>query len=165
MARLRPLLALLALLLAPLAWASVAPDFTLRDVNSKSYALADLRAKNKVVLVNFWATWCGPCQVEMPHLQAMYAELASKGLAVVGISIDDARSSSMVKPLVSSKKLTYPVLLDTQSSVVALYNPAKTLPYNALIGSDGSLLYSHAGYNPGDEVTLKSKVLEALGTP
>ncbi len=165
MSLLRSFAALLVLVIAPLAWAAVAPDFTLRDINSKSVSLSELRKNNKIVLVNFWATWCNPCQVEMPHLQALHAELGSQGLAVVGIATDDARSSSMVKPLVYSKKLSYPVLLDTQSSVVSLYNPNKVLPFTVLINSAGEMVYSHSGYNAGDEVELRTKVLAALGTP
>ena len=143
------------------AWAlgEVAPDFTLRDMDNKSVSLSSL--KGNVVLINFWATWCGPCQVEMPHLQKMYTELGPKGFTVLSVSADDARTASLVKPLIKKNGYTFPVLLDKETTVVAQYNPAKTLPYSVLLDRDGKIAQVHQGYNPGDEVGLK-KEIEAL---
>jgi peroxiredoxin len=138
-----------------------APDFSLRDINNATQTLSQY--KGKVVLVNFWATWCGPCQVEMPHLEAMWKELGPKGLVVLGISADSARDASKVKPLAMSKGLTYPVLLDPQTTAVSLYNPTKTLPFNVIVDRSGMIAEVHAGYNPGDEVGLKAKIVELLG--
>lgn len=155
------LLPLLALLLAPvgLAYAGAASDFSLRDVNGQSYTLSQY--KGKVVLLNFWATWCGPCQVEMPHLQEIYTALSAKGFVVLGISTDDAKLDAQVKPIVKSKGLTYPVLRDPQTTVVSTYNPAKTLPYNVLIDKSGNIVKTYSGYNSGDEKTLQADI-EAL---
>ena len=156
----RSLLLLLALTVG-LAFADGKPasDFSLRDINGATQTLSQY--KGKVVLVNFWATWCGPCMVEMPHLEAMYKELGPKGLVVLGISADAARDASKVKPLVMSKGLTYPVLLDPNTTVVAQYNPTKTMPFNVLVDRAGNISEVHAGYNPGDETSLRAKV-EAL---
>jgi peroxiredoxin len=143
------------------AWAlgEVAPDFTLRDMDNQSVSLSSF--KGKVVLINFWATWCAPCQVEMPHLQKMYTELAGKGFAVLSVSADDARTASLVKPLIKKNGYTFPVLLDKETTVVAQYNPSKTLPYSVLLDRQGKIAQVHQGYNPGDEVALK-KEIEAL---
>lgn len=151
-------LPLVALLLTPigLAQAGAAADFTLRDVNGSSVTLSQY--KGKVVLLNFWATWCGPCMVEMPHLQTMYTELGAKGLVVLGISTDDAKFDAQVKPLAKSKGLTYTILRDPTTTVVTQYNPAKTLPYNVLIDRKGQVAKTHSGYNPGDEVTLRAEI-------
>ncbi|MFZ5482129.1 MAG: TlpA family protein disulfide reductase [Myxococcota bacterium] len=146
-----------------LAGGKPAPDFQLRDVNNVQRSLAE--HKGKVVLVNFWATWCQPCMVEMPHLEAMYKELGPRGFVVIGISADAARDASKVKPLVVQKGLTYPVLLDPQTTVVSVYNPAKTMPFNVLVDRAGTIVSQHAGYNPGDEVKLKEEVLKLLGSP
>jgi peroxiredoxin len=161
-----PILALAALLLATAVASAggAAPEFSLRDLAGVSHTLAESRGK--VVLVNFWATWCGPCQVEMPHLQKMHTDLAAKGLVVLGISTDDAKTGSMVKQIVKAKGLTYSVLLDPQTQAVAAYNPSKTLPFTALVDRQGNLAQVFSGYNPGDEVAVRARV-EALlaGSP
>ena len=142
------------------AFAGSAADFSLRDINGQSFTLS--QQKGKVVLLNFWATWCGPCQVEMPHLQAMHTELGGQGLVIYGISTDDAKLDAAVKPLVKSKGLTYTMLRDPQTTVVAQFNPAKTLPYNVLIDKSGAIAKVHSGYNPGDEVALRAEIIELL---
>ena len=169
---LRPLLrscamaALLALALAgggparaQQATGNLAPDFSLRDLDNNAVSLADY--KGSVVLMNFWATWCGPCMLEMPHLQAMYDDLKDQGFVVLSVSTDDARDASKVKPLVRAKKLTFPVVLDKDTAVVSQYNPAKTLPYTVLIDRTGRVAKVHQGYNPGDETAMRAEV-EAL---
>lgn len=154
------LVASVACVLAGSAWGGeAAPDFSLRDINGKEVSLSS--HKGKVVLVNFWATWCGPCKLEMPHLDKMDRELESKGFEVLSISTDDARASSKVKPLVKRGGYGFTVLLDKDTTVVAQYNPAKTLPYNVLIDRGGNIHKVYQGYNPGDEVELRHDV-EAL---
>jgi peroxiredoxin len=138
-----------------------APSFSLRDINGKQVSLEDY--KGQVVLVNFWATWCGPCQVEMPHLQKMYVDLQDKGFVVLSISADNARDASKVKPLIKRNRYTFPVLLDKDSSVLNQYNPESVLPYNVLIGQDGNIVWQKASYAPGEEVELREIVEKALG--
>ena len=138
-----------------------APTFKLRDINNKEVSLEDYQGK--VVLVNFWATWCGPCQAEMPHLQKMYVDLEDQGFVVLSISADNARDASKVKPLVKRNRYTFPVLLDKDSTVLNQYNPESVLPYNVLIGRDGNIIWQKASYAPGEEVELRAKVVEALG--
>jgi peroxiredoxin len=141
----------------------MAPDFSLRDLQNQSQTLSQHRGK--VVLVNFWATWCQPCMVEMPHLEAMWKEFGPKGLVVLGISADAARDAGKVKPLITTKGVTYPVLLDPQTTVVSMYNPSKTMPFNVLVGRDGSIASVHSGYNPGDEVSLRKEIEALLAQP
>jgi peroxiredoxin len=150
-------------LVSTTAWAASAADFNLRSLDGKSESLS--AHKGKVVLVNFWATWCGPCQVEMPHLEALHKELGAKGLVVLGVSADSARDQSKIKPLVVSKGLTYPVLLDPSTTLVAQYNPSKTLPTNVLIDRQGNIAQVFSGYNPGDEVKLKAAIEALLAKP
>lgn len=137
-----------------------AVDFSLRNLDGQQVSLSSYRGK--VVLVNFWATWCGPCQVEMPHLQKIYTELSPQGLVILGISADDPKLDAAVKPLVKSKGLTYPILRDPDTRVVSQFNPSKTLPFNVLVGKDGKIAAVHAGYNPGDEVALRAELLGLL---
>ena len=139
----------------------LAPDFTLRDLSKKKVTLSDLRGK--VVLINFWATWCQPCQAEMPHLQAIYDEFKDQGFEILSISIDEARDASKVKPLIRRGKYTFPVLLDKKTQVIPLYNPEQTLPYNALVDKEGKLVWTKLSYAPGEEKLLREKVMEQLG--
>jgi len=138
-----------------------APDFTLRDIYNKEVSLSDY--KGKVVLVNFWATWCGPCKVEMPHLDKMDAEFEARGFEVLSISTDDARAASMVKPFIKKNGYQFTVLLDKTTSVVSKYNPGKTLPYTAILDREGRIAHVHMGYNAGDEEKMRDEIVALLG--
>jgi peroxiredoxin len=131
-------------------------DFTLRDVDGQQVKLSSY--KDKVVLLSFWATWCGPCKVEMKHLDAMQRELRDQGFEVLSISSDDARTASQAKRYVKQKGFDFTVLLDTDATVTGTYNPNKTLPYGVLIGRNHSIVKVYSGYNPGDEVRLRADV-------
>lgn len=119
-----------------------APDFTLQDANGASVKLSDYRGK--VVLLNFWATWCGPCGVEIPWFVEFEQEYKSKGLEVVGVSMDE-EGWSAVKPYVAEHKLNYRVLLGTDS-VSQLYGGVESLPTTFIIDRDGKFAFSpHIG--------------------
>ena len=87
-------------------------DFTLSDITGRSWTFHGL--KGKVVLVNFWATWCPPCRKEMPDLEALYKEFSAKGLVILAISDEDA---AKVNPFIAEKKYSYPILLDPGGKV------------------------------------------------
>lgn len=140
---------------------NAASDFTLRDIDNQEVHLADL--KGKVVVLSFWATWCGPCKEEMPHLQRMYTKYKDQGFVVISISSDDARTSSKVKPYIRAKGFDFPVLLDKDSKVTGVYNPAKTMPWTVLIDRNFEVANVHSGYNPGDEEELEKMVTALLG--
>lgn len=157
----------LGLALAPTAQAdAVAPAFSGQNLNPKAtdyqgeVSLESLQGK--VVLLNFWATWCGPCKLEMPHIQSIYDDNKDKGFVVVSVSIDDARDKSQIKPTIMSKKLTFPVIHDQDTSIVSQYNPTKTLPYTVIIDAEGRISQVHQGYTPGDETALRTEVEELL---
>lgn len=166
MRRLVPALLLLALTVFSLPSADGAegggraPDFTLRDIENKEVRLSAY--EGKIVMLSFWATWCGPCLVEMPHLQRIYDTYKDQGFVLLAISADDAKSASRVKPLVMAKGFTFPVLLDSQTRVVTQYNPSKTLPYSELLDAQLNVIWRHQGYTPGDEKEAEARVKEAV---
>tara|TARA_A100001515_G_scaffold132335_1_gene120703 strand:+ start:59 stop:571 length:513 start_codon:yes stop_codon:yes gene_type:complete len=137
-----------------------APDFTLRDTKGKKVSLADY--KGRVVLINFWATWCAPCIYEIPHLEKIYKEMKGEGVVVLGINLDEPRNISGIKPLAKKLGITYPVLLDSNKSVASLYNPDIVLPFNVIISPKGEVYAYFAGYYPGMENEVKKAIEEAI---
>ena len=154
---------LLLLLAAPASAADKAPGFTLRDLDNRSVSLSQYAGK--VVLISFWATWCTPCQAEMPHLQRLHDQYGPQGFTVLSVNTDDARSLSQVKPIVKARQLSFPVLLDKDTTVVGLFNPAKTLPFSVIIDREGAIARVFTGYTPGDEVQVEQAVKALLGPP
>jgi peroxiredoxin len=119
-----------------------APDFTLTDSNGAKVKLADYRGK--VVLLNFWATWCGPCQVEIPWFQEFQQQYKSKGFEVLGVSMDDDGWSA-VKPYIAAHKLNYRILLG-DDSVAQLYGGLEALPTTFMIDREGKFAFApHVG--------------------
>ncbi len=154
----------LSLLLASPGHAErAAASFTLKDVNGKKFDLKPSLGKD-VVVVNFFATWCAPCMAELPSLQALHEKYEKDGVKVVVISIDDAKESAKVKPLVREQNLTFPVLLDTQTKVVTLYNPKKIVPFTVVIDKSGNVVSEHFGFKSGDEARLEEQVKGLLGS-
>ncbi len=162
--RVFPLLVALSLSLSLPAQAldQTAPDFSLRSLDGKVLRLSELTGEGRVVLINFWATWCGPCQVEMPHIQRMYDTYKDRGLTVLSVSVDDARSASQVKPLVRRGGYSFPVMVDTDGKVATLYNPNLTVPYTVIVDRAGEVAYVHTGYQPGDEAEIEAELAKLL---
>ena len=109
-------------------------DFTLSDLEGKPWHLRDL--KGKVVLVNFWATWCPPCRKEMPDLQALYEKYKDQGLVVLSISDEDA---AKVNPFIAERKITYPVLLDPGRKVNTAF-VVEGIPKSFVYDREGKLM-------------------------
>jgi len=137
------------------------PDFELDTLDGDSVRLSDHLGK-KVVLIDFWATFCDPCLTAMPHLEELYQKYKSEGFIVLGVSIDGPDSVAQVKTEVSKLGVSFPILLDQESRVVALYNPKTSAPYSVLIGRDGTVLQKKEGYTTGDASSLEKDVAKAL---
>ena len=109
-------------------------DFTLTDLQGKTWTLSALRGK--VVLVNFWATWCPPCRKEMPDLEALYNRFKDQGLVILAISDEEAEK---VQPFISERKITYPVMLDPGRKVNELFQ-VEGIPKSFVYNRDGKLV-------------------------
>jgi cytochrome c biogenesis protein CcmG/thiol:disulfide interchange protein DsbE len=119
----------------------LAPDFTLKDANGRTVTLSEY--KGKVVLLNFWATWCGPCKIEIPWFMDFEQQYKDRGFAVLGVSMDE-EGWEAVKPYVEEKRINYRVALGNDS-VGDLYGGIESLPTTFVIDRDGRVAAAHKG--------------------
>ncbi|MCL4493144.1 MAG: TlpA family protein disulfide reductase [Nitrospirae bacterium] len=132
-----------------------APEFSLEDISGKKVHLSDFR--EKVVLVNFWASWCPPCKMEIPGFQKIYETYKDKGFTVIGIATDDVPPSFM-----KSMGMTYPVVL-ADDKVISDYGNISGIPASFLVGRDGRIIkkimgmYFEGGLKKDVENALKSR--------
>jgi peroxiredoxin len=126
-------------------------DFTLTDLSGKNWTLKDLRGK--VVLLNFWATWCPPCRKEMPDLEALYRRFEPQGLVILGVSDED---TDKVKPFIEQQEITYPVLLDPGRKVNELFQ---------IQGIPKTFVYDREGKIVAQSIDMRTQkqFLEMLG--
>jgi cytochrome c biogenesis protein CcmG/thiol:disulfide interchange protein DsbE len=132
-----------------------APDFTLNDANGKSVQLSGL--KGKVVILNFWATWCGPCKTEIPWFIEFEKSYAPRGFTVLGVSMDEDGWKA-INPYVAEAKINYPVVLGNEA-VDQLYGGFDALPTTLVIGRDGKVAFLHAGLIGRDEYEKEIRAL------
>jgi thiol-disulfide isomerase/thioredoxin len=142
------------MLLGGAGWARAgkAPDFSLQDLKGKALKLADL--KGKIVILDFWATWCGPCRMEIPDLNAIYKEYKNKGVTVVGIALDEGGKSDIVKGMKKYKlTITYPVLIGeggfNNKTFAACAEAAgiqiQGIPTTFLLDKEGNIVSNYVG--------------------
>jgi len=150
------LFALLALSLSAENLRKPAPGFALPDSKGASIKLSDY--KGKVVLLDFWATWCGGCKVEIPWFMEFADRYKDKGFAVIGVSMDE-EGWTVVKPFVQTKKLNYPVILGTEE-MAKQYGGVDALPQTFLIDRDGKIVSTHEGLV--DKAAIESEIQKLL---
>ncbi|HEX7833167.1 MAG TPA: TlpA disulfide reductase family protein [Thermoanaerobaculia bacterium] len=134
------------------------PEYSATMLDGSKFDLAAKR--DKVVLLNVWATWCGPCRFEIPELQRLHNEYAAKGLEVVGVSVDESGVEA-VKEFVDKEKMTYPVALDPEGKIATLLQTS-VLPTTVLIGKDGRVLWKKAMVVTENDPELKKAIESAL---
>ncbi len=126
--------------------ADAVPDFTLNQVaNGKPFHLyAHL---GQVVLIDFWATWCGPCRMAIPHLIELQKRFGGRNFTVVGVSLDQ-QGPDVVRPFASAWKLNYPVVVDSDGSLARSYGGIRAIPTTLVLNRHGSVVGSLVGYYP-----------------
>ncbi len=142
---------------AVIAPAANAPDFTLRTMNGPNMRLQEQRGR--VVMINFWATWCGPCRQEMPKLNKLYQKYGDSGFVLLSVNVDDDQRNAA--DVAAKLGVSFPVLWDTDKTVSKLYD-LNTMPSTVLIDRDGKVRYVHRGYLNGYEDTYEKQVRELL---
>jgi peroxiredoxin/outer membrane lipoprotein-sorting protein len=134
-----------------------APPFVLKDLDGNEVALEKLQGD--VVVLDFWATWCGPCIQGMPHIDQLNKEMADQGVKVFGVNFNEP--AAKVKPFLTSHNLTLPILLDSDGKVSAAYK-APPIPQTFVIGKDGKVRKVFVGYGPGVEKSVHEAVESAM---
>ena len=130
-----------------------APDFTLKSNSGENIRLSELRGE--VVLINFWASWCGPCRQEMPILSELHDRYQAMGFTVLGVNVEE--NSDAARRLLQDMPVNFPVLFDNDSSVSKQYDVA-AMPSTVLVDRDGNMRYLHKGYKRGLEDTYVDQV-------
>jgi len=125
---------------------AVAPAFQLPSSGSKDMSLSDL--KGQVVLINFWASWCGPCRQEMPVLEQLYKKYKAAGFALLGVNVEPKTADAV--GFLKSTPVSFPILFDTDSKVSKLYE-VSGMPSTVILDRSGKVRYVHHGYKPGEE--------------
>nr|WP_238526869.1 TlpA disulfide reductase family protein [Cellvibrio japonicus] len=137
--------------------AQPAPDFTLQSSTGENVRLAEQRGK--VVMLNFWASWCGPCRQEMPLLDAMYKRYSAAGFVLYGVNVEEDNTDA--KKLIKELGVDLPVLYDPESKASSLYK-VDAMPTTVLIDKKGQIRYVNRGYKPGDENKYRDQIRELI---
>lgn len=138
-----------------------AADFSLPDAAQKTIRLGELRGK--VVLVDFWASWCEPCLRELPELEKLHRQLEKRGVVVIGVNIDRERKNA--SELITRFKLTFPNVFDPAGKTVELYDPPK-MPTSYVIDAQGNVRLINEGFSgPEDIAKLRATIEQLLASP
>jgi len=134
-----------------------APDFVLKSATGENLRLSEFRGD--VVMINFWATWCGPCRQEMPLLDDLYNRYQRVGFRLLGVNIDDDSRRAM--QMIEELGINFPVLFDEQKEVSKLYEVG-AMPVTLLVDREGTVRYVHLGYKPGYEEYYLTEIRSLL---
>lgn len=135
-------------------------NFKLKNLENQTVAYQDLKGE-KLTVIDFWATWCKPCVKSIPKLVEMHDELSDQGVQFIGVSVDGPRNLNKVKPFSKSLGIDYPVLLDTDNSVMSRIG-VRAVPSLIVVNSDDEIVYFHEGYGPGEEKIIEKEILKYL---
>ncbi|WP_416240394.1 TlpA family protein disulfide reductase [Marinobacter sp. F3R08] len=134
-----------------------APDFTLESRSGENLRLEEHRGE--VVMLNFWASWCGPCRQEMPLMDELYSQYKDLGFTILAVNVDENRAEA--HRFLEKVPVNYPILYDPESSVSELYE-VQAMPTTVMIDRDGNARYLHYGYQPGYEDDYEQQIRELV---
>jgi peroxiredoxin len=141
--------------------ADPAPQFNLTDTNGKSVKLSDY--KGKVIILDFWATWCPPCRAEIPNFVELQKEYGKQGLAVIGVSLDQGGVAG-VADFAKAQGINYPIVMGNQD-VADTYGGIQAIPTTFIIDKDGNIAARHEGFTDKSEFEAEIKKLLPAGAP
>ena len=134
-----------------------APEFTLKSRSGHNLRLSDYRGQ--VLLINFWASWCGPCRQEMPLLENLYKRYNKLGFTIMGVNVDT--DSTKANNYLKDMSVTFPVVYDTTNAVSKSYN-VNAMPTTVIVDRNGNMRFLHQGYKPGYENHYKKEVVQLI---
>ncbi len=138
------------------------PNVVLKDINGKSVNVAELKNNGNPIIIDFFATWCKPCNRGLSAIHEVYEEWQEEtGVKLVAVSIDVAQNVNKVKPLVDNHGWTYQVLLDTDQKLKRAFG-VQMIPYTIIVDGEGKIAYKHNGYTDGAEEELIEVVRELV---
>ncbi len=130
-----------------------APNFTLKTLSGKNLKLSEMAGN--VVLINFWASWCGPCREEMPLLNELHNKYSPLGFTVLGVNVEEDTKNA--RGFLKNFPVDFPILLDKTNKVSKQYDVI-AMPTTVVVDRDGNMRYLHQGYKPGDENKYRKMV-------
>jgi len=145
------------MLTAVQAESDMAPNFTLKSRSGKNIKLSEFRGQ--VVMINFWASWCGPCRKEMPLLEKLYKKYKALGFVILGVNVDD--KPKQAEALLKQIDINFPILFDTDKKISAKYK-VTAMPSSFFVDRDGKLRSEHKGYLPEYELLYKNEIKKLI---
>ncbi|HET6466464.1 MAG TPA: TlpA disulfide reductase family protein [Nitrospiria bacterium] len=134
-----------------------APDFTGKTLLGKNIKLSELRGR--IVLINFWGTWCAPCKEELPYFNRLYGKFKGVGLEILAVNID--KVASQAARMSGTLGLSFPVVLDPAGDLSDLYR-IRSMPTTFVVGKDGMIRYVHWGFGPNDPARYEAEIRSLL---
>jgi cytochrome c biogenesis protein CcmG, thiol:disulfide interchange protein DsbE len=136
------------------------PRVAVTDIDGRPMSIDSIVGNGKITVISFWATWCAPCKKELDAIADVYEDwIKDYNVQLIAVSIDDARTSAKVKPMVGEKRWEYIVVLDANKDLNNALN-VPNVPYTMLIDQNGNIVWTHSGYVPGGEEELEEKIAE-----
>ena len=151
---------LLSMVVSPASASNIsgkAPEFTLKSRSGQNLRLSDYRGQ--VLLINFWASWCGPCRQEMPLLEDLYKRYNKLGFTILGVNVDT--DSTKANNYLRDISVTFPIMYDTTNTVSKSYN-VNAMPTTVIVDKNGNMRFLHQGYKPGYEKEYKKQVVQLI---